>query len=142
MVQVMSNMIDLDTLTKNHAPDVWAFMNKVREEAHLYTVAELDVITEWATEATLQAIQEQGVREWEEFSAVWPHAFVMMESGVYWEQRNADDPQDTGTFGALDGLEDWLRAECGERGTDWDEAGGFVGIKDPDAAFWFRVRWL
>jgi hypothetical protein len=135
-------MNTMNTIINDYAPDMWAFMNKVREEAHLYTVAELDLIAEWATEATIQAIQEQGAREWEEFSVLWPHAFVMMESGVYWEQRNADDPQDTGTFGALDGLEEWLLAECGERGTYWEEADGFVGIKDADAAFHFRMRWM
>lgn len=138
MIKDMNTIIDE---INGLSPGLWARMMKICEKAHLYTTAELEEITEWASGATVQEIKDRRVKEWEAFSAVWPYPFVLMHSGVFWEHRSVDEPRDTGPFGALDGLEEWLLAECGERGIDWDERGGFIGIKDPDAAFWFRVRW-
>jgi hypothetical protein len=38
-------------------------------------------------------------------------------------------------------MEDWRRAHAEIPGRDRSEYSGLIGISDPDAAFWFRMRW-
>lgn len=80
----------------------------------------------------------------EALAARGPHVFDMdclsrvgheAEFETYW------DFQARGVS-AIDGLSEWLQEHCGERGEGWDLHVTLIGIRDPDAAFWFRVTWV
>ena len=81
-------------------------------------------------------------RAQEAFQARWPYVFELDHSAIHEADFEVYWAYYADGVVVLDGLEDWLLENCGAPDHDWEQHRALIGIRDPDAAFWFKMRWM